>query len=437
MKKILIITYYWPPAGGPGVQRILKFVKYLRDFGWQPILVTPKDGTYPSRDESLEADIPEDVEVIKTATFEPFAIYNALMGKKNKKEMSIGLIGLNDKSWKTRVTNFIRANYFIPDARKGWNKYAYKAAKAIIENEKIEAVLTSGPPQSTHLIGLKLKNKFKLPWVADFRDPWTNVFYNHFFPRTNSTIKKDYSLESKVLTTSDGILTATQGIADEFSDRQSRYEIIHNGFDENDIKSYSKTKSEKFTLVYTGNFKPNQDLPTLWKVLEELQKESKINDSNFALKFIGKMDPGVKQTLQQSPISTLVAFGEYVPHQEAVLQMQQASMLLFVVPNEKNNALIITGKLFEYLASLTPLLSIGPKKGNADQILNNVGRDAIIDYDDFERLKSAIEHHIDHWVSNDSISFQHEMDEGLKRYSRKELTGKLATMLNQLTGTNG
>lgn len=174
-KKVLIITYYWPPASGPGVQRFLKISKYLNDFGWKPIILTVKNGSYPSFDPSLENEIPEWVEVHKTKTFEPFTIYNRLTGSKGK-NLGTGLIGLEGKqSFVKKLSIYIRANYFIPDARKGWYRYAVKEAKQLIQEKEIDAIITTGPPHSTHLIGKSLKEKFNLPWISDFRDPWVNI----------------------------------------------------------------------------------------------------------------------------------------------------------------------------------------------------------------------------------------------------------------------
>ncbi|MBL4624026.1 MAG: glycosyltransferase [Flavobacteriales bacterium] len=276
MKKVLIFTYHWPPGSGPGVQRFLKFCKYLPEFGWEPIVVTVKDGSYPSIDHTLIDDIPENLKVHKTKTFEPFTIYNALRGKKGK-SVSVGLIGIKDsKSPIQKLSMHIRANYFIPDARKGWKSYAIKEAKEIVEKEKIDLIITTGPPHSTHLIGLDLQAKHTIPWVADMRDPWTEIHYNKDLPRSEKTKKKDLELERKVLSAANHVITVSDGLKEQLIKYNSAASVVYNGYDEDDYKSQEKHQTEKFTLSYIGNLKPNQHIKSLWKVLAELCEENEL-----------------------------------------------------------------------------------------------------------------------------------------------------------------
>ena len=217
--KILYFTYYWPPAGGPGVQRNLKFVKYLKKLGWDPIVVTLKNGTYPSIDKSLEKEVPSDLKVVRTKTTEPFLLYNLLQGK-TKKEATVALSGVqNNKSLFKRFSLFIRSFLFVPDARVGWKNHAIKAAEKIISSEDIKAIVTTGPPHSTHLTGLYLKKKYNIPWLMDFRDPWTNIYYNKHLNRPKSVIKKDRSFETEALLNADSLTTVSDILKDEFTDR--------------------------------------------------------------------------------------------------------------------------------------------------------------------------------------------------------------------------
>ena len=283
-KKALVITYYWPPAAGPGVQRFLKFCKYFKDFGWDPIVLTVENGSYSSTDSSLAKDIPQNTRVFKTKSFEPFQVYNRLRGEKGK-TVPVSLIGIKeDKRYIQRLSLFIRANFFIPDARKGWRPFAVKKARKIINEIGIDAIITTGPPQSTHLIGLDLKKEFGIPWVADFRDPWTNVYYNRFFPRTKKTENKDRKLENAVLETCDAITVVSNGLANEFRDRASRVEIIYNGFDHADIPAQEEFATEKFTLEYIGNLKPNQNVEALYEAIGELVNENPDFSNDFRFK---------------------------------------------------------------------------------------------------------------------------------------------------------
>lgn len=431
-KEVLIITYYWPPAGGPGVQRMLKFARYLKEFGWNPVILTTSNGTFPSRDETLLHDVPEGIPVYTSRTIEPFTLYNKLKGVKSK-EMSTGLIGLQHPSRLQRFSNYIRANYFIPDARKGWNITALKKAHKIINNHRIKAIITTGPPHSTHLIGRKLKSTYGLPWIADFRDPWTSVFYNHYFPRTNSTKAKDLKLESAVLKEADAVTVISNGLKREYISRAKETVVLYNGFDKNDLKPRVNQKSEKFTLHYIGSFKPNQNVPALWEAIAELKKEGNINEHNFEVRLTGKLDPGVNNELKTSAISPLIKTEGYVPHHMATQKMQQSALLLFIIPQEKDNHLIITGKLFEYMASLTPLLPIGPTGGDAAKIIRSSGRGEMADYEDKETLKRYISYYIAYWKEHDQVPYHHAFDDKLQQYSRKQLTQSLATLLDQIT----
>jgi glycosyltransferase involved in cell wall biosynthesis len=430
MRRVLIFTYYWPPAGGPGVQRFLKFTKYFKEFDWEPIVVTPENGSYPYTDESLLNDIPKGLEVVKTKTFEPFKIYNLLTGKRGK-SVPVGMIGMRDsKSIVKRFSNYIRANYFIPDARKGWVKYAVKAGKAIIENAEIDAIITTGPPHSTHLTGLALQQKYHLPWIADMRDPWTNIYYNRFLPRSKRVIKKDKALENLVVNQADAVTVISAGLKEEFKDRARKIEIIYNGFDAEDMHEYTQHKPVEFTLSYIGNLKPNQNIPAVWEAIAELASEDKEIQNQFKIQFTGNVDPAIIEQFKALQIERLLEVSPFVPHHEATRLMQKSAALLFIVPQAENNKLIITGKLFEYLASRTPMLSIGPTNGDAARILDDCHREKMMDYDAKDSIKLRLKEMFEQWKNAVSL-FKHT-DHSHEKYSRRDQTGELATLLNAI-----
>jgi hypothetical protein len=433
MKKVLIISYYWPPAGGPGVQRILKFSKFLPENGWQPIVIAPENGTYPAIDESMLDEIPEECIVVRTKTLEPFAIYNTLKGNKNKKEMSVGMIGLQEKSRLQKFSNYVRANYFIPDARKYWKGYVIKAAKKIIKEHQIDAIITTGPPHSTHLAGLALKQKYNIPWVADFRDPWTNIFYNNFLPRSEKTKSRDLRLENAVIKNCDHLVTATPGLEREFNDRKSSITTILNGFDQSDLAKESHSALEKFTLAYVGNLLPTQSIACLWETLEELVEEGIITQDNFLLKLTGKADGAILERLSNGPAKEILEIEGYVAHKVATQRMQEAAMLLFVIPEDKNNALILTGKLFEYLATRKPIHGIGPIGGDADVILQESGRDAIIDFEDKKGIRAHILKYFQEWQENGKKAHQFDANEALQQFSRQHQATQLAKILGEIS----
>lgn len=432
MKKVLIITYYWPPGSGPGVQRFLKFGKYLREFGWEPIILTVENGSYPSTDVSLEKDIPEGLKVVKTKTFEPFQWYNMLKGKKGK-STGVGMVGMQEQSFIQKLALYIRANYFIPDARKGWKKYALKKAKAIIQEEGIEAIITTGPPHSAHLIGLDLKQQTSLPWIADMRDPWTTVFYNAFFPRTAATKRNDKELEDKVLENADGVVVVSNGLKQEFSDRNENISIIYNGFDETDMPLSIPQRNKHFTISYVGNFKPNQNVNALWEVLADVKKEEADFANDLALFLTGNVDASVVHAIGANGLENNLHLSSFVAHEEAVQRMMSADMLLFVIPKSERNKLIITGKLFEYLATGNPILGIGPIDGDASVVLQDANRYPLSDYSDKENIKKQLLAAYQKWKNQES----NRVEVGdIKRFSRKGLTEQLANKLNKLCDEN-
>lgn len=432
MKKVLIITYYWPPGSGPGVQRFLKFSKYLRDFGWEPVILTVENGSYPSIDESLEKDVPDGLKVFKTKTFEPFQWYNMLKGKKGK-SIGVGMVGMQEQNLMQKLALHIRANYFIPDARKLWKKYALKKAKSIIEEEHVDAIITTGPPHSAHLIGLDLKKQTRLPWIADMRDPWTTVFYNEFFPRTEATKRKDKALEDDVLTNADGVSVVSNGLKHEFSDRNNNISIIYNGFDETDIPLSIPQRNKRFTISYIGNFKPNQNVNALWEVLSDIKEQNSEFANDLELFITGNIDPFVVDAIHTNGLGKNLNLSPFVAHQEAVHRMMSADMLLFVIPKSERNKLIITGKLFEYLATGNSILGIGPVDGDASEVLNDLNRRPLSSYDDKQSIKKQLLADYQNWKNQKSNRVE-VLD--IKRFSRKGLTEQLANKLNILCDEN-
>lgn len=429
MKKVLIITYYWPPGSGPGVQRFLKFSKYLREFGWEPIILTVDNGSYPSTDKTLEQDIPEGLEVYRSSSFEPFRWYNLLKGKKTK-DTTVGAIGLQGSSFFQRLALYIRANFFIPDARVGWNRFAVKKARTIFKEHQIDAIISTGPPHSSHLIADALKKTHNKPWIADLRDPWTTVFYNAFFPRTESTKKKDKQLEDLVLKNADSVSVVSNGMLEEFSDRAKDISLIYNGFDDEDFKLLKKAKNEKFTISYVGNFKPNQNAVVVWESLKELCTKNPQFKSDLKIALTGNVDTSVVNSIHKSGLKEQLSLEGFAAHHTAVQRMLDADLLLFVIPVSERNHLIITGKLFEYLATGNPILAIGPKLGNASALLKDAKRDDMLDYEDKKLVMTQIENAYQNWKNGSSANFS--LDD-LERFTRKGLTEKLANKLNELS----
>lgn len=428
-RKVLIFTYYFPPAGGVAVQRFLKFSKFLPEFGWEPVIVTVANGSYPYYDESLLQEISDSVKVYRTKTFEPFELYNLLKGKKGKAMPVVTVGAQENKSFFQKISEYIRANYFIPDARKGWVPYALKQAEEILKTEKIEAIITTGPPHSTHLIGLQLKKKYGLKWIADFRDPWTGIFYNQILPRTAATVQKDKCLETEVLQNADVVTVISPGMKKEFTARAKQVEVIFNGFDGSDFNLQRKTQQpENFTIRYVGNLMASQNVEIFWSAVQQLLKAN----LPLRIEFVGRVDEPVKQSIAQHGLSDIVEYLDFVDHKKAVELMQDAGLLLFVIPQVKDNELILTGKLFEYLAANTEIISFGPVHGNAADILVQTGRKPMIDFADDKTAIQQLEAAITVFrQTKRSYKYNNRLEQ---TYTRRSQTGALAELLNRLMG---
>jgi len=434
MKSALILTYYWPPAGGPGVQRWLKFAKYLEEFGWRPVILTVEKGVYSARDEALVKEVPGQLRVIKTKSRDPFRFYNMLKGKKDN-EVSVALINIDKKrSLVDRLSMYIRSNFFIPDARKGWVPYAYRTAEKIIRQQTIDLVVTTGPPHSTHLAGLRLKKKLGIKWLADLRDPWTTVYYNDMLPRTERTKQLDRRLEDEVLAHADAVSVVSPGMQTEFSNRNKNVKVVMNGFDIEDMAVTGVNRSEdaRFRLTYTGNFKPNQHIPDIWDGLCELLEENEQFRNDFRLRFVGNLDASTPEYFEARSFRDNLEIKGYVPHHKVTLEMAVSDLLLFVVPKSKNNRLIITGKLFEYLASGTPVISVGPVDGDASHIIDDTGRETMMDYNNKTQFKAVIMKYYEAWLAGNKALTQLDTDM-LEQFSRKSSAEKIAAIMDQIS----
>lgn len=434
MKKALIVTYYWPPAGGPGVQRWLKFVKYLKEFNWEPVVVTVKNGTYPAIDNSLEKDIPDNTVVYKIPTSEPFGLYNFFKRRKGKSG-SVAFINMKKKgSLLDKLSIFIRANLYIPDARKGWKPYVVKALPEILSKHKIDVLITTGPPHSTHLIGLEMKRECNIPWIADFRDPWTNIYYNKIMPRTTRTKRIDSHLESSVLKESDFVIVVSRQVKREFCDRTDNIELIYNGYDDSDFAKIDENDNpiDNFVILHTGNLSSSQNTIELWNALADISDKNKSFKNDLVIRFIGNTDINIIDYLKSKGFSENIDIVDYVPHHKAVAMMTQASLLLLVIPNTDNNEGIITGKLFEYLASGSPIIAIGPVNGDAADILSETGRSPMIGFNDTSAMKERLIQAYTIWVENDKTTPKYS-GESCKQFSRKNATQQLVELLNRVS----
>lgn len=425
MKKVLIITYYWPPAGGPGVQRWLKFVKYLPDFGIQPVVYIPENPTYPIIDEELVSEVSEKAIILKKSIFEPYG-FASVFSKNKTKKISSGIIPNQKKqSLMEKLFLWIRGNLFIPDARVLWVKPSVKYLEKYIRENQIDTIITSGPPHSLHLIGLGLKEKLNLKWFADFRDPWTTIGYHNKLKLSASASKKHKDLESKVLNTADVILVTSNTTKKEFEALTTKpIEVITNGFDVEKVKK--QTLDEKFSLAHIGSFLSERNPRILWKCLKELAKENADFKKDFELKLIGAVSQEVLDAISEFKLDKYVNNLGYVSHKTAVEHQRKSQVLLLIEIDSEETKSIIPGKLFEYMVSERPIIAIGPEGSDFSEIIQNTNTGIFVKYDEIEKLKASILKYYEEFKKGQLKS--HAI--GLQYYSRKSLTEKLSKVLN-------
>jgi glycosyltransferase involved in cell wall biosynthesis len=376
--KVLIVTYYWPPSGGAGVQRWVKFSKYLPEFGWEPVILTvdPRYAAYPVTDSTMETEIPSSLKVYRTKATDYFSFYN----KDRSKIPTAGFAANTDNSFRGKLGRFLRGNLFIPDPRRGWNKYAYRKACEIIEQSGIKHIITTSPPHSTQLIGLKLKKRFPhLKWVADLRDPWTDIYYyKQFYPTILSkTIDSHY--ERKVLKEADRIIVVGESLKKLFSEKinkADKFEVITNGFDEDDFRGNLPEVSPVFTITYVGTLSDIYPIQGFIEALEKFRAEG----NRFILRFIGMVSARQAELLKSMLKEQELQFVPYVDHARSIRYMLESSALLLIIPEHESNKSIITGKIFEYIASGRPVICIGPKDGDAAGIIRDSESGEVFDY---------------------------------------------------------
>ena len=424
-KKILIITYYWPPAGGPGVQRWLKFVKYLPDFGIQPVVYIPENPTYPIVDENLVKEVSDKAIILKHKIFEPYQLASFFSKNKTKK-ISSGIIPNQKKqSFLDKTFLWIRGNLFIPDARVFWVKPSISFLEKHIQENNIDTIITSGPPHSLHLIGLELKQKLNVKWFADFRDPWTTIGYHKSLRLSNYAAKKHKALEHQVLNTADTIIVTSKTTKTEFEAITSKpIAVITNGYDDENVAK--QILDSKFSLAHIGSFLSERNPAILWESLVELIKEIPGFKSHLEIKLIGAVSQEVLETISQFELNSYLNNLGYVSHAEAIVHQRKSQVLLLIEIDSEDTKSIIPGKLFEYMVSNRPIIAIGPKDSDFAEIITTTNTGVFLDYSEKMRLKSVILDFYNQFLQGKLQSY----GVGLQKYSRKSLTGELVELLN-------
>jgi len=430
-KKVLIITYYWPPSGGAGVQRWLKFTKYLPEFGWQPVVYTPENPEAPTNDESLSKDIHPEVQVIKKPIWEPYAWYRKFTGKDKNQRINAGF--LQEKKANRFLENisvFIRGNLFIPDARKFWIKPSIKFLTKYLQENHIDVIVSTGPPHSMHLIALEIKKRLDVKWMADFRDPWTNIDFYKDLKLTRCSDKKHKRLEQEVLRNADIVLSVGETMGEELAHLGAKkIQIITNGFDSNDIPVIRQDLDVDFSIVHVGSINKDRNHEVFWQAIEELVAENEMLSQKLVLQFIGKLDHDVFEQVERRKLTKNFKYIEYMTHDQIMRELMKARLLYLPINKSPNAKGIITGKFFEYLAAKRPVLVIGPEDSDVQKITDLTKSGQVYDFEDRTGIKNYIRDCFSKYIEGNDRELKTDIDE----FSRKNLTGKLSIILEELS----
>lgn len=423
-KKVLIVSYYWPPAGGPGVQRWLKFAKYLPENGVEPIIYSPENANYPIEDQSLLNEVPAEISVLKKPIREPYALAK-LFSKTSTKKISSGIISEPKKqSVGQKLMLFVRGNFFIPDARVLWVKPSVAFLSDYLNKNNIDTIITTGPPHSMHLIGLQLKKNLDVKWIADFRDPWTSIGYHKKLKLTRRAAAKHKALEKEVLNAADQIITTSFTTKAEFKAITTKpIAVITNGYDYEKVEKLPL--DEKFSMAHIGSLLSGRNPKNLWIAVAELLSEEKGFASDFVLKLVGEVSEEVLFSIKSSGLENHIEEMGYVDHLRA-LQIQRSSQLLLLVEiNSEETKGIIPGKIFEYMISGRPILAIGPEGADIQKIVKETNTGEYFMYNEKEAIKQRI---LAHYKTYKETTLKSNAI-GLQKYSRKALTEQLARLI--------
>ena len=437
MKRVLIISYYWPPTGGSGVQRWVKFAKYLPSEGWQPVIYTPENPEQLATDASLEAEIPAEAEIIKTHIIEPYELYKKFLRKSghSKEAVEVNPVNAQNKSFLQKVAMWVRGNLFLPDPRCMWIRPSVSYLKKYLKDHPVDLIVSTGPPQSMHIIGMKLARQTGLPWIADFRDPWTRIFYFKHLSMTRTTERWHKKMEKKVLDAASAVVAVSPLVQQEFQEMtQTPVELITNGFDECDFAGAACTeaaggKDKDFIITHTGLFAADGNPSVLWETLREKCIKDPVFKDRLKIKLIGKTDRQITESIEAAGLGENLTDMGYQPHDKAVEEQRRASLLILPLRKEPEYKAVLPGKLYEYLASWRPVLGIGQPDGAMSMILNTTKTGVVFNWED----KASVSRFIDLCWKNHLEGRLVVDDADISQFTRRNLTRRMAELFERLT----
>lgn len=419
MKKVLIITYYWPPSGGGGVMRWLKMSKFLPELGWQPIIYTPENPDPSVIDESLLKEIHPKIIELKTPIWEPYDFYRKITGKKSGEKFKSGYISeASEGNWKSRLSVFIRGNFLIPDPRKFWINPSVNYLGKYLKANPVDLIISTGPPHSMHIIALGLKKKFNISWIADFRDPWTDIDFYHKLKLTAWADRKHKTLEKKVLAAADHVVTVSPGCASDIEKIAHRkIEVINNGFDPTDYDFKAPELDETFTFSHFGAFNKDRNPSTLWKVLSELASNNLDFKSLLRINLIGQTDQSVIDDIKKNNLEANLIVKDHLPHREGLIELSKSQVLLLPLNDAPNVKGILPGKMYEYMALCRPILALGPTDADYAKILKETKAGVSLNFSDKQGIKKTLQDYFRLFQENNLTVDS----EAYEKYSRKNL----------------
>lgn len=426
MKKALIICYYWPPAGGPGVQRWLKFVTYLKSFDIDPVVYVPQNPNYPIVDQDLFAQIPKEITVLKLPISEPYK-FAAIFSKKKTQQISSGIISNKKPSPLEKLLLYIRGNFFVPDARVGWVDPSVVFLKQYLKVNPVDCIITSGPPHSMHLIGMELQKQEHLPWIADFRDPWTTIHYHKSLRLTKASEAKHKALESLVLNSANHILVTSPSTAKEFSLLTTKpITVITNGFEP--IETDAPVLDSTFSIAHIGSLLTQRNPTYLWEVLSQIVKEDPIFAQDLEICLAGVVSDEVRSSLALAGLTSNTTIKGYVSHKEALILQHKAQVLLLLEQDSEDTKAIIPGKLFEYLQAARPIIAIGPKGSDIEGIINTTASGVYVSANQKDVLKKQILLYYNAY-KKEALFIN---SKNIELFTRKALTKKLTEVIKSV-----
>jgi glycosyltransferase involved in cell wall biosynthesis len=427
MKKVLIITYYWPPSGGGGVMRWLKMSKFLPELGWQPIIYTPENPDPSVTDESLLKEIHPEIIEIKTPIWEPYDVYRKLTGKKSGAKFKAGYISeASEGNWKSKLSVFVRGNFLIPDPRKFWINPSVKYLTYYLEENPVDLIISTGPPHSMHLIALGLKEKFDIPWIADFRDPWTDIDFYHKLKLTGLADKKHRLLEKKVLEKADHVVTVSPGCANDLEKiAQRKVEVINNGFDPTDYDFEAPVLDKTFTISHFGAFNKDRNPASFWMALNQLSEINPDFKKLLRIQLIGQTDESIIKDIKKNNLGENLILTDHLPHKEGLVQLSKSQVLLLPLNDAPNVKGILPGKMYEYMALRRPILALGPVDADYAAILRETNAGVPLDFQDVKGIMETLQNYFQ-LFKEDKL----EVDSGAyEKFSRKNLAKQFVNLI--------